>query len=166
MKFKNEVITLIDFQKPETNYIMLESISREKRDNKYLYIIHMNEKSSIKLGRANDSDVRMTDISVSRNHALLKLVNGSFFIDDNSSKFGTLAQIQNDITFLPNKAISIQCGKLHLIFYLKKTFFAWIRCYSNKYLDRLDYNDFLDSQHLLYYKYELENLKIISTEYS
>jgi hypothetical protein len=148
IKYRNEIISLIDFQKPESNFIMLESISREKRETRYLYIIHIKDKYEIKLGRANDSDVRMTDISVSRNHAFLKLYQGYFYLEDNSSKFGTLAQIQSDVIFIPNKQIALQSGKLYMLFNLRKTFFSVFCCYNNKYLTNLDYNDYFENQEI------------------
>lgn len=148
IKFKNEIINIYEMQKPDNNYIMLESISREKRENRYLYIIHLKDKQSIKLGRANDSDVRMTDISVSRNHATLKLFNGYLYLQDNSSKFGTLINLNNNnVLMSPQRQLAVQCGRLYLQFNVKKTCIAAMRCYKNIYLSAMDYNDFLEDQH-------------------
>ena len=49
-------------------------------------------KTNFKLGRGHESDVRVSDISVSRCHALIKYnhQNGRFYLEDNLSKFGTL----------------------------------------------------------------------------
>lgn len=113
------------------------------------------------MGRANDSDVRMTDISISRNHANLRLVKGEYYLEDNSSKFGTLAQIQNDIIFLPYKQFALQCGKIYLLFNLKRTFIAWVRCYSNKNLSGIDYNELLKNQAFVFYKEEMDNVGIV-----
>ena len=49
VNIKNITYDLIDLQKPENNYIMLEAISKEKSDSRYLYIIHMKEKTAITL---------------------------------------------------------------------------------------------------------------------
>ena len=149
IKFKNEIINIYEMQKPDNNYIMLESISREKRENRYLYIIHLKDKQSIKLGRANDSDVRMTDISVSRNHATLKLYNGYLYLQDNNSKFGSLISLNSNVLISPQRQLAIQCGRLYLLFNMKKTCIAAIRCYKNLYLSALDYNDYLEDE---YYK--------------
>jgi pSer/pThr/pTyr-binding forkhead associated (FHA) protein len=48
--------------------------------------------STFKLGRGHESDVRVSDISVSRCHAILKydLKDHNFYLEDNLSKFGTL----------------------------------------------------------------------------
>jgi hypothetical protein len=166
IRFRSDILSLVDYAKPESNYLMLESLSREKRETRYLYIIHMQEKNEIKLGRSNDSDVRMTDISVSRNHAVLKLLHGDFYLEDNSSKFGTLVQIQNDITIIPNKQIAMQSGKLFLIFNTIKTCFAWVTCYKNKKLHKFDYNDLLENDSPCYYKEEIDSLHVVNTDYS
>lgn len=46
----------------------------------------------IKLGRGHECEIRITDISVSRNHACIKNVGNSFYLFDNKSKFGTLVK--------------------------------------------------------------------------
>lgn len=51
----------------------------------------MDSRELIKVGRGHDSQVRITDISVSRCHALIKKSNrGDYIVEDNNSKFGTL----------------------------------------------------------------------------
>lgn len=47
---------------------------------------------TFKLGRGHESDVRVSDISVSRCHAILKydLNDKAYYLEDNLSKFGTL----------------------------------------------------------------------------
>lgn len=161
IKFKEEIINIYEMQKPENNYIMLESISREKRENRYLYIIHLKDKQSIKLGRANDSDVRMTDISVSRNHASLRLYNGYLYLQDNSSKFGTLVHLQKDIVIIPQRQLALQSGKLYLLLNMKKTCFAAVRCYHNKTLINQDYNDYLESQVILNKQEEVDYVNLV-----
>jgi pSer/pThr/pTyr-binding forkhead associated (FHA) protein len=55
----------------------------------------LNQKQTIKIGRGHDNDLRIGDISVSRCHIFLKKdTKGNIFIEDNSSKFGTLVQIK------------------------------------------------------------------------
>jgi pSer/pThr/pTyr-binding forkhead associated (FHA) protein len=48
--------------------------------------------STFKLGRGHESDVRVSDISVSRCHAILKYDSNdnTYYLEDNLSKFGTL----------------------------------------------------------------------------
>ena len=89
----------------------------------------------------------MTDISVSRNHASLKLFNGYLYLQDNSSKFGTLVNMQKDINVIPQRQMAIQSGKLYLLINLKKTCFAAIKCFKNSFISsEKDYNDYLEIQ--------------------
>ena len=55
----------------------------------------MIDEDQVTLGRGHDADVRVTDISVSRCHAIIKKSPlGFFYIVDNVSKFGTLALVR------------------------------------------------------------------------
>jgi len=61
-------------------------------------VINLSFIHEIKLGRGHDADVRVTDISVSRLHAFIKrATNGFFYLEDNNSKFGTLALIKSPL---------------------------------------------------------------------
>lgn len=62
-----------------------------------------NDKFNFKLGRGHESDVRVSDISVSRCHALIKYnqQNGRFYLEDNLSKFGTLVLAKEQIELEP-----------------------------------------------------------------
>ena len=42
-----------------------------------------------KVGRGNDQDLKLNDISVSRSHAKIAFNKGKFYLQDNISKFGT-----------------------------------------------------------------------------
>jgi len=72
---------------------LLESLTFEKNSSRMVHLIMPDTvKTNFKLGRGHESDVRVSDISVSRCHALIKynLQNGRFYLEDNLSKFGTL----------------------------------------------------------------------------
>ena len=47
-------------------------------------------------GRGIDADLRISDISVSRQHCMIYSTNKEFYLCDNLSKFGTLILIQNE----------------------------------------------------------------------
>ena len=58
----------------------------------------MTFQDSIKVGRGHESEVRITDISVSRGHASIhKTKIGEYVLSDNNSKFGTLVQIRKPL---------------------------------------------------------------------
>ena len=74
---------------PSTSATMHQSSTSGEKE-KLLHVITTDEKSSIKIGRANECEIRLMDISVSRRHAEIRLVEGDFFIKDTGAKFGTL----------------------------------------------------------------------------
>ena len=100
--YKNQIVDIVGVEKPQRNFIILESLSNE--DKKIFHIINTEDlissgnapsKNRIRIGRGQDSDVRVVDdISVSRNHAFIhRDVNGHYYLTDNNSKFGTLLQL-------------------------------------------------------------------------
>lgn len=118
-----------------TSYIALECVKDkplpvDHQEKKTVYIINMKDKTTLKLGRATDSDVRMTDISVSRNHAMLKLSNGKMYLKDNNSKFGTHinADLNQEMKIIPFKQLALQCGRFFLLFNLGKTCWSYLCC--------------------------------------
>jgi len=88
----------------------------------------MKDNQYIKIGRSNDADVRITDISVSRNHANLSIHNGEFYLKDNNSKFGTLIKIPENIFLLPNRILALQLKKNFVMFSLRKTCWSILKC--------------------------------------
>lgn len=67
--------------------MMLEGIT-DKSNN--MMIIQNIPNDGIKLGRGHECEIRITDISVSRNHAKIDKNGNDYYIFDNKSKFGTL----------------------------------------------------------------------------
>jgi len=69
---------------------MLEELSRDRSEALTIHVVYMQNKDNVRLGRGNDSDVRFSDISVSRSHAFIRVSRLGLYLEDNSSKFGTL----------------------------------------------------------------------------
>lgn len=88
--YNNRIIDIVEVEKPDKNYIILESLACKA--TKVFYIINTESKTQMKVGRGQDCDVRITDdISVSRCHALIwKTTKGDYILEDFNSKFGTL----------------------------------------------------------------------------
>ena len=125
VEYRGKIISLLDFKDIEPPYLILQAVNYNTQNKNLQYniifIISFKEKNYLIMGRANNSDIKLNDISVSRNHSIIRYNNGKFYIDDIGSKFGTLLLIQNNILFLPYKEINIQTGKCHLSFYLVRT---------------------------------------------
>ena len=106
-QLKGEWVSLFEISKPETNYIILESFLCDGQVvtgqpvqswQKNLHVVSFNDDAtanSVRIGRGVENDLRLTDISVSRIHAMIRKDprDGSFYIEDNASKFGTLIQV-------------------------------------------------------------------------
>lgn len=62
---------LIDLDKPKRgDYLILESLSLESNTSRNVHVITPDIINNVfKLGRGHDSEIRINDISVSRNHA-------------------------------------------------------------------------------------------------
>ena len=87
------MIDVVQIERPSSNFIILESLhTADTSASKYFYIVHTENKDIIKIGRGQESDVRITDdISVSRCHAILRRnASNEYLLEDFESKFGTL----------------------------------------------------------------------------
>ena len=152
-EFRGKFISLLDFKNIDSPYIVLQSMYQYNFPNKttsdinIIFMLSFKSNNIINIGRANNSNIKLTDVSVSRNHARIKYYNGDFYLEDIGSKFGTLVLIQNNILFLPNKDISIQTGKSLLKFKLRRTCLGLFKCYRNrlyenkKYLESFNNNE-------------------------
>lgn len=100
IELKNkQKVAVLDYDLPayeadeQPYYITLESIS--SNTSKVVHVLNLVEEDEITLGRGHDIAVRVTDISVSRCHAIIKRSPlGFFYILDHDSKFGTLSLVR------------------------------------------------------------------------
>ena len=95
----NNIYYNILFYKPKfEEFIILESFnSNSLVENLYYHIISLDHKTYITLGLSNNCDLTFPELSVSRNHCIIRRGenNNSVFLEDNNSKFRTLVLIQN-----------------------------------------------------------------------
>ena len=76
--------------------MVIESVTQTT--SKTIHVINFDARPSVKVGRAQVAEVRITDISVSRHHSNLTLnIDGSVSVSDNYSKFGTLKLVRKPI---------------------------------------------------------------------
>ena len=113
----NKLYSLLDFSDDFKNYLILECLTLDKENNKFLYIISLEKKGDIKIGRGQVCDILFSDASVSRIHCVLSVEGKSVFIRDYGSKFGTLILVQSPIINLTeNLPLFIQVGRSFLNF--------------------------------------------------
>ena len=118
IKFRNELHELITVEKPDCPYIIIEKVSTEANNSSTMSIIIPDGNTAIKLGRGHQCDLRVSDISVSRIHALLKFEEDKFLIFDNDSKFGTLILLNKSYQIKYDKA-AVQIGRTVFTFVMK-----------------------------------------------
>ena len=160
IKIKGTVFYIIDLEKPDKDYIILDGLIKETPEEKSIFIVHFKDKKEIKIGRATDANIRLSDISVSRAHAVISQYNESFYLHDTNSKFGTLISAGNKFCILYNKPFSVQKGNILFEFMMKKTLCATLRCYHPSVVFYKTYNDFLDETFIYKYQTREESMLI------
>ena len=125
IKHKGKVYDIMDYYKDFNNCIIIESITLDKKRNKYLYVVNLDSQNNvINIGRGHDSQVILNDISVSRIHCILKInkSNKKVFISDINSKFGTIILIQtNKIIMNIGLKLHLKIGRTYLEFLIKSS---------------------------------------------
>ena len=89
----------------------------DKNTSRMIHLLTVTPaKQEFKLGRGHESEVRINDISVSRCHAILKYKEDGFYIEDNNSKFGTIALIQDRMPLDIENTYAFQIGRTVISF--------------------------------------------------
>jgi pSer/pThr/pTyr-binding forkhead associated (FHA) protein len=100
----------------EIDYIYLESLDYIKDNNniKMVHIVQLIDEE-ITIGRKDNNDIIINDISISREHALLRYDknNGNLFLEDKNGKFGTLVLVRGNIKITEEKTY-FQIGKTYM----------------------------------------------------
>ena len=86
------------------------------------------QNKKIKVGRGHESNVILSDISVSRVHFLLNTENDNVYLEDCNSKYGTLVLIQTPkINLTENLSLNLHIGRSFINCRVKKPF-KFFRC--------------------------------------
>jgi hypothetical protein len=130
-QFKGKTLSLLEINYPTTPYIILEEIKADEPHQQILYVIGLEESLSVNIGRGTDSEIKLSDISVSRFHAKIKFVNNVFYIQDNKSKFGTLVGVCKNLPLILGNEITIQVNRTLISLVVKR---PWKCCQKKKIL--------------------------------
>ena len=113
---------LLDTSFLKGKYFVLEEEIIKEDQPKCIYYIFFDDKKELNLGRSNDCDVRLSDISISRFHAVVQLNGDDIYLQDNDSKFGSLILIEDDVSLILNKTLVLQNGKHCFFLEIKNSF--------------------------------------------
>ena len=123
IRHKNKLYKIIEFHTNFKNYLSFENLTLDKQKNKFIYIINLSKDKKIKVGRGHESNILLSDISVSRVHCLLNVENDNIYLEDNNSKYGTLVLIQTPkINLAENIFLNLQIGRSFINCKVKKPF--------------------------------------------
>ena len=126
----NDLYYNILFYKPKfEEFIVLESMKLDNENTKYIHLISFDNQNNINLGRSNECDLSIAELSVSRYHCILHKEDGDLYIEDNNSKFGTLILIQNNKLVMNELVpLRIQINKTFIKLKVKKHFTGCCGC--------------------------------------
>ena len=125
----DKLYEILDLETDYKNYLVMENLSLDKHNNKFLYAISMDENRKLKVGRGHDAILVLNDISISRVHCIFTIDSKNVYLEDNNSKFGTLVLIQNPVIKLTeNLPLYIQVGRSFFRCQIKTNFKIFSCC--------------------------------------
>lgn len=69
---KDRLFQIMDFERPGSEYMIMESV--KSAPAKVVHVFLLEKASEFKIGRSVDTDMKIADISVSRIHAFIKII--------------------------------------------------------------------------------------------
>ena len=131
---KGILFPILELKPDFKNYLIFESLTLDRNQNRFNYVVSLDQNKKICVGRGHDSNVVFSDISVSRTHCIFTLEGKNVFIQDNDSTFGTLVLIQSPkIKLVENLPLYIQIGRTFFQYNIQTTkSFFWCCGISEK----------------------------------
>ena len=115
IKHKEKIYEILDLKSEFENTLIIESLSKDKNNDKILFVINLDYNNKLRIGRGHDADINFLDVSISRLHSILTIdKKKNIFIEDNDSKFGTLILVQSSLKLIENLPLFIQTGRTFL----------------------------------------------------
>ena len=131
IKFKNRFFPLINFTHEYNSYLTLESLTLDKFQNKFIYVVSLEGARKIFLGKNRNCEIVLSDRSIENIHCFMIVSNKQVYLEDNDSKFGTLVLVQTKrLKLYPGIPIYLQIGRSFLEIMVKKEFKLFDCCVS------------------------------------
>ena len=102
-------VPLVEISKAGSPFIVLEESSR--RDRRDLHVVSVAVGDSVLIGRNPQCGIVLSDVSVSREHCLLRLGPEGFEVEDLKSKFGTLRRLEGCMQLTDGPALLFQASR-------------------------------------------------------
>ena len=75
--------------------------------SKAIHVVVLDKKTEFNIGRRINNDVTVSDISVSRKQATIKIKDDKLFVEDCDSKFGTFVKVRGPYRLKKNERLPI-----------------------------------------------------------
>lgn len=149
----------LDFRNEFQSYLSMESLSMDRYKNHFIYVISLDRREKIKVGRGHNANILLSDVSVSRVHCILNVERKCVFLEDNNSKFSTLVLVQTpQINLVNNLPLYIQIGNSFIDISIQMPFKFGNCC--NCGVDEKQNNNYYHLQN----KKEIDEKKIITVK--
>jgi len=125
--FNGKIHELLTFKLPNPPYIIFEHFSKDENNCCGIYIAGFSIKQELKIGRNNENDIRLNDVSVSRYHSKICLHEKDVYIEDTNSKFGTLILLRKPKILIPGEHYIIQSANSVLDFFVLQSW-SFLSC--------------------------------------
>ena len=146
IKYNNKYYNIIFYKPNFEEFLILESMKADENKSKFIHIISFDGKNNVNIGRANECELSISEISVSRFHCIIHKDEGDLFLEDNNSKFGTLILVQNNNMVMNDyMPLKVQINKTYIE--LKITIPLRLTCCKNSLtLDSKEYDYQIQNQ--------------------
>ena len=154
IRYNRKLFNILEYNNIYKKYIVIESLSVDKRKNRFLYIGNLENKKELKVGRGHNVDLLFNDVSVSRIHFKLNIEKDNIFLSDNDSKFGSLVLVQSSkLRICESQPLFIQIGRSFIKIKLKGSYNFFSCCSSKEKFNEFYYQ--IQNEKELVYKNDI-----------
>ena len=154
IRYNRKLFNILEYNNIYKKYIVIESLSVDKRKNRFLYIGNLENKTELKVGRGHNVDLLFNDVSVSRIHFKLNIEKDNIFLSDNDSKFGSLVLVQSSkLRICESQPLFIQIGRSFIKIKLKGNYNFFSCCSSKEKFNEFYYQ--IQNEKELVYKNDI-----------
>ena len=125
---QGEALHLLSVEEVPANALVLEDYRLGFSFPHATHILSGFGLRGVSIGRAQCADLRITDISVSRRHSRIKLVDGKFHVIDENSRFGTLLLMQKALRLAKDAEVALQVKSSLITFKAKRQTVSRLWC--------------------------------------
>ena len=118
VNYNNKLFNITFYKTKFEKYLIFRSNHyNNKKNYKFIHIVSFDNTDKIVLGRANECDISFPESSISRYHCFIYCDKEKehLYLDDNSSRFGSLILIQNQyLELINNLPLKLQKNKTYI----------------------------------------------------